>query len=98
MPLLFDMSMDKLTSYQGTNPRPADFDDYWDAGLAELAATDPDVELVPADFQTPLRGMLSPLLHGDARRPRPCQIAAPSRPTGAPSRTAHVPRLQRQCR
>lgn len=53
MPLSFDMPFDQLKVYQGTNPRPVDFDDYWARGLAEQAATDPDVELVSADFQTP---------------------------------------------
>ncbi len=52
MPLLFDMPFEKLESYQGTNPRPADFDDYWEKGRAEMRAVDPQVELVPADFQT----------------------------------------------
>ncbi len=53
MPLLFDLSQEQLSTYQGVNPRPHDFDQYWDAALAELASIDPEVELVPADFQTP---------------------------------------------
>lgn len=53
MPLLFDMPFEKLHTYQGTNPRPADFDEYWDKGLAEMNALDPQIEIVPADFQTP---------------------------------------------
>lgn len=53
MPLLFDMPVEKLYTYEGTNPRPADFDEYWDKALAEMNAVDPQIELVPADFQTP---------------------------------------------
>lgn len=53
MPLLFDMPFEKLESYQGRNPRPDDFDLYWEKGLAEMRATDAQVELIPADFQTP---------------------------------------------
>lgn len=53
MPLLFDMSRERLETYQGINPRPADFDEYWERGLAEMRATDPAVELIPAKFQTP---------------------------------------------
>ncbi|CAN5474409.1 acetylxylan esterase [soil metagenome] len=53
MPLLFDMPFEKLQTYEGTNPRPADFDDYWDRALAEMNAVDPQIEIVPADFQTP---------------------------------------------
>lgn len=53
MPLLFDMPMEQLREYQGVNPRPGDFDAFWDRGLAEMQALDPQMELVPADFQTP---------------------------------------------
>ena len=52
MPLLFDMPYEKLQTYEGTNPRPADFDDYWAKGLAEMHALDPKIELKPAAFQT----------------------------------------------
>lgn len=47
MPLI-DLPLDKLLTYQGRNPMPADFDAFWDAGLAEIAAIDPRIELVPA--------------------------------------------------
>lgn len=46
MPLI-DKPLPELRAYQGINPRPADFDDYWAAGLRELDALDPRVELVP---------------------------------------------------
>jgi cephalosporin-C deacetylase len=52
MPLLFDMLLEELPTYQGTNPRPDDFEAYWDAALAEMRALDPQVELVPAEFQS----------------------------------------------
>jgi cephalosporin-C deacetylase len=47
------MPFEKLEFYQGRNPRPDDFDRYWEKGLAEMRAVDPQVELIPADFQTP---------------------------------------------
>jgi len=34
----------------GTNPKPDDFDAYWDKGLAEMKAVVPDIKLKPADF------------------------------------------------
>ncbi|WP_221030437.1 acetylxylan esterase [Actomonas aquatica] len=43
----FDFPLDRLKTYQGTNPRPADFEAYWDTALAELDAHDPQVELTP---------------------------------------------------
>jgi len=52
MPLLFDMPLDELKTYNGTNPRPADFDEYWQNGLEEMYAVNGDIELAPADFQT----------------------------------------------
>ena len=51
MPLLFDMPYEDLLTYQGTNPKPDDFEAYWDTALAEMHAIDPQVELVPAEFQ-----------------------------------------------
>jgi cephalosporin-C deacetylase len=53
MPLNFDFKLDKLETYQGTNPRPADFDVFWDARLAEMHALDPQLSLTPAEFQVP---------------------------------------------
>jgi cephalosporin-C deacetylase len=53
MPLIFDMPFEELQAYQGTNPRPADFDAFWDRGLAEMRAVDPQIEIAPAEFQTP---------------------------------------------
>ena len=46
MPLI-DKPLAELHVYTGRNPRPADFDSFWDAGLAEMRALDPKVELVP---------------------------------------------------
>jgi len=53
MPLLFDMPLDKLKAYQGCNPMPDDFNEFWDSSIAEMEAIDPKVELKPAWFQAP---------------------------------------------
>ena len=53
MPLTFDMPFDELLTYKGTNPRPADFDEYWARALTALDDQPADVEIVPAEFQTP---------------------------------------------
>ncbi|KQO01046.1 alpha/beta fold hydrolase [Paenibacillus sp. Leaf72] len=50
MPLL-DMPVHELHKYQGRSPKPADFEAYWDRALAELNATDANVEMVPNAFQ-----------------------------------------------
>jgi cephalosporin-C deacetylase len=53
MPLTFDLPFDQLKLYQGINPRPDDFDIFWDKGLAEMSSTNPQVELIPSKFQAP---------------------------------------------
>lgn len=51
MPIL-DMPLKQLRTYQGCNPRPEDFDTYWDRAIDETRATDPQPELIPSGFQT----------------------------------------------
>jgi cephalosporin-C deacetylase len=54
MPLLFDMPLERLREYQGTNPKPDDFDVFWENALREMNAVDPQVEIIPDEsFQTP---------------------------------------------
>ena len=52
MPLI-DMPLDELRLYKGRNPKPDDFDAYWDRALQELDGVDPHTEKVAAPFQTP---------------------------------------------
>jgi len=51
---IFDLPLEQLRTYGGRNPRPDDFDEYWDRALAELAGIDANVELEPAAFRTEL--------------------------------------------
>ncbi|HLJ19016.1 MAG TPA: acetylxylan esterase, partial [Stellaceae bacterium] len=44
---MFEMPLDELRNYRGRNPKPADFDVYWQRALDELAATPAEVELRP---------------------------------------------------
>lgn len=53
MPLTFDFPFEQLKTYVGINPRPIDFKIYWDTALAEMRGLDPQVALVPAEFQAP---------------------------------------------
>ena len=48
---VLDMPIEELKKYRGTNPSPADFDAYWEKALKEMHSVEPDVELIPADFQ-----------------------------------------------
>ncbi len=47
-----DMPLEKLLEYQGRNPIPDDFDNYWDRALQEMNSIDPQVELVPHILKT----------------------------------------------
>ncbi|MEZ0537692.1 acetylxylan esterase [Caldicellulosiruptoraceae bacterium PP1] len=52
--MLIDMPLEQLKVYQGRNPRPADFDEYWDKALKEMHSVDPQVELIPTkDISVP---------------------------------------------
>jgi len=50
VPLIFDLPFEQLECYQGRNPRPQDFDAFWERGLTEMRAIDPRIERVPAEF------------------------------------------------
>lgn len=52
MPLV-DMPLQQLMEYKGRNPKPGDFDSYWDSALAEMHALDGQVELVPHPLKAP---------------------------------------------
>ncbi len=52
MPIV-DLPLNELRAYAGINPKPQDFDAYWEAALQELDMVDPQVELRPAAFRAP---------------------------------------------
>lgn len=86
MPLTFDMPFDQLLKYRGTNPRPTDFDDYWNAALQEMRAVDAKPELIPAAFQVPFAecfdlfftGTGGARLHAKLVQPRQAQGSHPA--------------------
>ncbi len=86
MPLTFDFPYEKLLTYTGTNPRPANFDAYWDQALDEMHALDPQVELAPAAFQAPnaecfhlyFTGVGGARIHAKLLRPRESKSPHPA--------------------
>lgn len=86
MPLMFDFPLEKLKTYEGINPRPDDFDIFWDDGLAEMHALSPDIELVAADFQTSFAecfhlmftGVGGARVHAKLLRPRQIEKPGPA--------------------
>lgn len=52
MPML-DMPLEELKKYRGTNPKPKDFDEYWDRAIKELDETDMAVSITESNFHMP---------------------------------------------
>lgn len=50
---VFEMPLEKLLTYQGVNPKPQDFEDYWTASLEEMHALGTAHTLERAAFQAP---------------------------------------------
>lgn len=50
---VFEMPLEKLLTYQGTNPRPADFEVYWQESIDEMHALGLDHTIEKAAFQAP---------------------------------------------
>ncbi|MGB3444721.1 MAG: acetylxylan esterase [Actinophytocola sp.] len=82
MPLTFDMPFDELLTYQGSTPRPDDFDEYWARGLTELADLPADVEITPAEFQTPFARCSHLWFTGTGGARVHAKLLAPVTPTG----------------
>ncbi len=52
MPMI-DMPVKELELYVGTNPRPHDFEKYWEKALDEMRSVDCNVNMTEANFKTP---------------------------------------------
>lgn len=51
MPLTYDLPIEQLKIYLGKNPRPYDFDAFWDKSMVKMRLIDSQVEFIPAEFQ-----------------------------------------------
>jgi len=49
---ILDMPLEELKQYKGMNPKPVDFDEFWDKSLEEMRTLDPKTELIPANFKS----------------------------------------------
>lgn len=85
MPMI-DMPLEQLKTYNGINPKPADFDAYWDASLADMRAVDPNPELIPAGptfkniecFDLYFTGTKGCRIHAKLLKPRKIHGKAPA--------------------
>ena len=82
MPQL-DMPMEQLLHYAGRNPKPADFEAFWDDGIQEMHALDPQIELLPRAIDAPFAQCFDLFFTGTggarvyAKYIRPAQINEP---------------------
>ena len=51
--MLVDKPIDELLQYSGRNPRPVDFDAYWEKAMQEMRTVKPDVTFTPAEMPHP---------------------------------------------
>ena len=51
---VFDFPLEELVNYRGRNPRPDDFDAYWDRALAQMRAVEAAPQRKPAGFANPV--------------------------------------------
>ncbi|MDR3690658.1 MAG: acetylxylan esterase [Fimbriimonas sp.] len=85
MPIV-DLPLAELEKYQGRNPRPDDFDAFWDASLAEMRSIDPQIELKPypllqnvADcFELRFTGVGGARIYAKLLRPKKIESPAPA--------------------
>jgi cephalosporin-C deacetylase len=86
MPLTFDMPLSQLKTYNGRNPRPSDFDSFWDTALGELKKLNAGVVLEPAPFAASFAecfdlyftGTGGSRVHAKFLRPRNCSGKVPA--------------------
>lgn len=73
-----DFPLMQLQAYSGVNPKPVDFDEYWERALQEMRETDSQIELIPSPFQTAsaecfdlfFTGVRGARIHAKYARPR----------------------------
>ena len=84
---LLDQPLSQLRNYQGVNPRPTDFDSYWDESLQELNTLDLQIELIPNNtlplqnaecFDLWFTGTGGARIHAHYIRPKKIESPAPA--------------------
>lgn len=81
-----DIPIAELLEYRGRNPRPDDFDAYWNRALKELDSTLHEAELLPAKFSCPAvdcfdlwyRGVRGARIHAKYLRPQKIEGPLPA--------------------
>lgn len=56
------MPLEELKLYQGTNPKPDDFEKYWEESLEEMHSLDRNVTITPVEFKSPVAVFRGPTI------------------------------------
>ena len=75
MPLV-DKPLEELKVYQGINPKPEDFENYWEESLKEMKELDKNVTITPSWFKSPVADcydMYFTGVHGAMHSPKNCK-------------------------
>ncbi|MBM7651809.1 acetylxylan esterase [Neobacillus cucumis] len=78
----FDMPLHELKEYQGTNPKPRDFDEFWERGLQELSRQSLEYELIPAKFTSRVAECYDLYFTGVGGARIHCQLVRPKNQIG----------------
>lgn len=82
MPLI-DMPLEQLRSYTGRNPRPEDFDAYWEKAVSEMRGVDAKVEVTPAKFRASFATCYHLFFNGVGGARVHAKLLKPIRPRGS---------------
>jgi len=86
LPIL-DMPLARLKKYKGLNPKPRDFDAYWERAIKEMRSLDPQVRITPnksvrvsyADFfDLEWTGVGGSRIHAKLKRPKDVKARRPA--------------------
>ena len=78
----FDLPLHELKEYRGTNPKPHDFNEFWEKGLEELSQQSLDYELIPAGFTSRIAECYDLYFTGVGGARIHCQLVRPKNQVG----------------
>ena len=81
MPLI-DMPLEQLKKYKGISPKPADFDEYWDDNIRLADSLDPKIEIIPAEFKSPVADFYHLYFTGTGNARVHAKLVVPKNKTG----------------
>ena len=79
---MFELSLDELRNYEGRNPRPEDFDNYWTEAITDLEQVDRQVHLAPVEHPSVVADCFDLTFQGVSGARLYAKYLRPANPTG----------------